>query len=139
MARLKHTLPITGRVQHAATGFSTQCFRQRPHLKTTVMAGLSLLTLTTSAVAQNRIAYLDGNELHEMCQADPAACTGYIMGVADALEATAWPSPRSCRPKSVVAEQIIDLAIKTLKDNPAERHRPAFDLIADEVVRLWPC
>ncbi|MBD8065628.1 hypothetical protein IC608_09080 [Devosia sp. PTR5] len=104
------------------------------------VAALALvLALATPAFAQSRMTFINGNELHEMCQVDRARCEGFIWGVADALEATAWPSPRSCRPKSVIADQVVDLAIQALAGKPAERHRPAFDLIADEVVGLWPC
>ena len=95
--------------------------------------------LASPAFGQGRVVYITGNELLEMCREQQLLCEGYILGVADALEATAWPSPRSCRPKSVLAEQVLDVALGVLVDNPAERHRPAFDLIADEVVRLWPC
>lgn len=109
------------------------------NVRGTLMPLLFVVAFAAPTIAQSRVIYLNGNELHEMCQVDRLSCAGYVMGVADALEAIAWPSPRSCRPKSVVAEQLIDLAIKTVKESPAERHRPAFDLIADEVVRLWPC
>ncbi|SFV32287.1 hypothetical protein SAMN05216456_1599 [Devosia crocina] len=104
-------------------------------LATTVL----IAALASSAMAQSRVVYITGNELKEMCRVDQASCGGYIIGIADALEATAWPAKRSCRPRGVEASQIIDLAIETLRKKPAERHRPAFDLIADEVIAQWPC
>lgn len=111
-------------------------------MRVRAIAGIAMLItcfLPAPASAEGRVVYITGNELLDMCREQQLLCEGYILGVADALEATSWPSPRSCRPKSVLANQVLDVALGVLVDNPAERHRPAFDLIADEVVKLWPC
>jgi hypothetical protein len=106
-----------------------------------ILAPMMLTFICFPAAAQSRTVYVDGNELHAICGdlGQQHYCFGFVAGVADALEATRWPTPRTCRPKQVELTQIVDMAWKQLVDNPADRHRPAFDLVADILVETWPC
>ncbi len=99
-----------------------------------------LLALTGGpAAAQDRLVIMNGNELHQECQARSNVCVGFIMGVADALEALSYPTPKTCRPDRVELQQILDLGRMHIENNPAERHRAAFDILADLFSETWPC
>jgi hypothetical protein len=95
--------------------------------------------LMCSQVFAARSVIMTGEELHKVCQTDQATCTGFITGVADALEAISWPAPHTCRPSAVKLHRIVDLVVKYLADNPARHDEPAFDLVYDAQVAVWPC
>jgi hypothetical protein len=105
-----------------------------------LVAPVAFLLGCVSASAESRLNFMHVDELQEECTANVELCLGFITGVADALEATAWPAQRTCRPKEVTLQQVLDVAMHALQDPLASKtHRPAFDLLADAFVRAWPC
>ncbi|WP_440589650.1 Rap1a/Tai family immunity protein [Pelagibacterium mangrovi] len=98
----------------------------------------ALLT-ATSAIGQSTLIIVNGNELHAECQDRSPICVGYVAGVADALEALSGSVPHTCRQEQVELGQLVDLARQTLIDNPATRHRGAFNIVAEAFVAEWPC
>lgn len=97
-----------------------------------------LATLTASA-ATRVIAFMDGNELLETCQLSKPDCLPYVIGVADALEMVSTRLTNICRPDGVTPEQLRDVLISWVWDNPAERHRPAAKLAGLAYAEAWPC
>ncbi|MET3925147.1 Rap1a/Tai family immunity protein [Devosia sp. 2618] len=92
------------------------------------------------AQAQKRMMFISVEELSQDCRNEGEICLGFIIGVADALEATAWPAKRSCRGKEVQLQEVLDLASGLLVEPPANKAEgPAFDYLADAVVEKWPC
>jgi hypothetical protein len=59
------------------------------HTREGLAAAMLVIALAAPAAAQSRMTFINGNELHEMCQIDWPRCEGFIWGVADAFEATA--------------------------------------------------
>jgi hypothetical protein len=92
------------------------------------------------ANAQSRAVFMDGNELHQECESYSPGCWGFVAGVADALESiTGSAIPHTCRPLEVELRQVVDLAKNTLAENPAQRHRAAFNILAEAFAEAWPC
>lgn len=84
--------------------------------------------------------FITVEELSKDCMGEQEICVGFITGVADALEATAWPAKRSCRGNEVPLQEVLTLA-RELLVTPAvnKSDGPAFDYLADAYVEKWPC
>ena len=107
-----------------------------------LILGTLLTALVTSppAHAQRRTMFITVEELSQDCQGDREFCLGFIIGVADALEATAWPARRSCRGNEVMMQEVLEQAGELLVKPPTNRlDGPAFDYLADAYVERWPC
>jgi hypothetical protein len=98
------------------------------------------LLASAPAQAERRTMFITVEELSQDCAGDHQICMGFITGVADALEATAWPARRSCRGNEVQLQDILDLA-RSLLEGPAVKKvdGPAFDYLADAFIEKWPC
>lgn len=98
-----------------------------------------LLSVSPSQ-AQKRVMIISVEELVQDCRNEGEICFGFIIGVADALEATAWPAKRSCRGNEVLLQEVLDLATELLAEPPVNKSDgPAFDYLADAFVEKWPC
>ena len=81
-------------------------------------------------------SFADGNKLLQVCQSEDSAdvmwCAGYISAAASAAQSD-WVLQNSnlkvCLPSSVTLKQLIDMAVKYLKDHPEKRHYDAFALV----------
>jgi hypothetical protein len=101
---------------------------------------LILLAAASPASGATRVtAFMDGNELLQTCRDREPACLPYVIGVADALEMVSRRLTNICRPDGVTPEQLLDVLISWLEDNPAERHRPAAKLAGMAYAGAWPC
>lgn len=102
---------------------------------------IAIAVFATSPVhAQRRTMFITVEELSKDCMGEREICVGFITGVADALEATAWPNKRSCRGNDVQLKEVLELAMELLAEplvNKADG--PAFDYLADAYVEKWPC
>lgn len=108
----------------------------------TLMLGFMVAVLLTvsPAQAQRRTIFITVDELSQDCAGERQICVGFIVGVADALEATAWPAKRSCRGIEVPLSEVLKRAAGLLDEPPAEKaDGPAFDYLANEFVERWPC
>jgi len=106
-----------------------------------ILGAVAIALLAGSpAQAQRRTMFVTVEELKSDCADKQQICVGFITGVADALEATAWPAKRSCRGNDVSLGEVLERAIKLLKGAPLTKvDSPAFDYLADEFVSRWPC
>jgi Rap1a immunity proteins len=78
------------------------------------------------------ISDLTGNDLLRLCSGNEAfetnVCTGYIEGVRDgSMFATVSlkAKPFFSVPEKVSSDQLRDVVVKYLRDNPGTRHKPA--------------
>lgn len=113
----------------------------RMHIRSLLLGVIATVLLSSSpAQAQKRMMVISVDELVQDCRGEGEICVGFIIGVADALEATAWPAKRSCRGKEVQLQDILDLAKRLLTELPVNKaDGPAFDYLADAFVEKWPC
>jgi Rap1a immunity proteins len=82
--------------------------------------------------------WYDGNELYRWCTgADRSGCLGYVTGVAS-VEAALNAIP-ICFPAKATANQLRDVVIAYLRDNPADRHMSALVLVSNAYVASFPC
>jgi hypothetical protein len=92
--------------------------------------------------------FLNGNSLFDQCQGEDAAgqrerdyktglCTGYVIGVADALHETSFCVPGG--PTGVSAAQLRDVVKLYLHDHPERRHYSADSLVTDALKEKFPC
>ncbi|SRR6266436_68773 len=88
--------------------------------------------------------FLDGNALYRYCTATDAfsqgACIGYVDGVADLMGFSDDVAKRpQCIPVSVQAQQVVDVVVKFLRDNPADRNYNADSLVFAAIHQAWNC
>jgi len=86
-------------------------------------------------------AFHSANELYASCDPDPraSACTEYVAGVTDGLWALDSHLTEICLPDGVVLSQTVDVVVKWLKDNPAQRHYSASSDIEVALREAFPC
>jgi hypothetical protein len=106
---------------------------------------LFLLLLPNLCAAQQQLpsegpskgfSFADGNKLLQLCQSEDTAdvmwCAGYISATASAAQSD-WvlknSSLKVCLPSNVTLKQLIDMAVKYLKEHPEKRHYDAFGLV----------
>jgi len=90
-------------------------------------------------------SWLNGNQLRQWCnEADIGLCMGYVVGVADAMEAfhsygKAFLDWRACIPNDVTRGQLMAVAKKFLNDHPEDLHLAAVGIVAQSMVEAFPC
>jgi hypothetical protein len=106
---------------------------------------LTLLLVLGVSGGGARAAFDDGNSLLSKCSGtdyySEGICDGYIRGVADAFEAAAnfFKPFKSCVPNGITQKQLVDVAVKFLKDNPQERHTSSAAQVFVAMNKAWPC
>jgi hypothetical protein len=88
-----------------------------------------------------RVAYYEGNELHELCQKDEVSCTTYILGVIDGQFSVIIGTSRDvayCIPSGSKAKQVKDVVVAYLTAHPESRHLLASGLITNALAGAWP-
>jgi Ssp1 endopeptidase immunity protein Rap1a len=74
-------------------------------------------------------------------------CVGFTRGVADtialwrgaALNAAEGDKAPACIPEKATTQQLVDIGLKFIRENPAERHIPASALLMRAFHAVWPC
>lgn len=112
------------------------------------IALLALSITPTAQAADYRPTYFySGNDLLRVCEEANGAlvCLGYVMGISDILMGIAHNTghPRSaakyCSEKGTTGRQMKDATVLFLKNNPAQRTRPAAELVLAAFKQAWPC
>ena len=99
----------------------------------------SVVSVPITALAAQ--AFVSGNDLYERCTEPPpgsgpqVACNGYILGVADLL----MMDERVCMPHGVVSQQLLDIVVKYLRDNPAKRQFSGASETTLALTDAFPC
>jgi hypothetical protein len=87
--------------------------------------------------------WVNGNDHWEWCQhtseknfkpVSAGFCTGYILGVLDALNGAIM-----CVPQAVTKGQLTDVVKLWLRDNPGQRQYVASDLVITALKEKFPC
>lgn len=112
-------------------------------------AGLLCLVLTALVVphdttAQSVQGFKDGNELLRICTSrlpfESGICLGYLQGIADQMEAMRSANKaRPCLPAGVVGQQLTDVVVKYLQQNPVMRTEPGAHLATIAIGDAWGC
>lgn len=82
-----------------------------------------------------------GEMLNRMCNKNPVdgrtynPCTSYILGIVDGLAI----SNRVCLPSGATTDQIVQVAVKHLRNTPERWHLHATDLLEEALVSAFPC
>lgn len=94
-------------------------------------------------------AFYSGNELFDICTTERASsayfektyeCVAYIAGAVDSInDARAANKLKKCIPGKVTISQLKDVSVKFLRENPADRDKPASVLVLAATRKAWPC
>lgn len=106
-------------------------------MKRTVIAGMLVTMMSGHAMA-----VMDGNELHEQCEANTAFALGYVVGIVDGYFFSNWKMSGKnliCFPKGSQSKQSMDIICEHIKSHPQDRHLPAGHLSLRSLVEAWPC
>lgn len=102
--------------------------------------------LMTSLYSPAKANFVGGNQLHQWCQnngrVEQSLCMGFIVGVADAIQAAqynGYRGPTVCFPDASNVGQVVDVGKKWLVDHPHLRHIVASDLVRDALEQAFPC
>lgn len=89
------------------------------------------------------LALFNGNDLHKACtDGNKQFLTGYVGGTFDMLEGAkvqAGVKSAYCKPRKATLGQLVDITCKWLKENPAQRHRPAALVANMALAEAYPC
>jgi len=111
---------------------------------------LTIVLLFSFGQANAVGGYKSGNELLGYCDlylTDPGRfngglCAGYILGVVDAAgsyEAWGVMTQPFCVPIGVTVGQLVQIAYKSLKEEPETLHLLASGLVANALTEAFPC
>jgi Rap1a immunity proteins len=99
---------------------------------------LIFTALIASALWPCAALAIDGNELLQSCAIQTAPdCTRYIAGVVDALRGV--PYFAICPPNAADYRQMVDVAVKKLRDQPDIRHYNAAHVVGIALRAAFPC
>ncbi len=98
--------------------------------------------------------FRNGNDLLSDCEKDHAdagyaVCLSYIMGAVDVIGSSQgtvdndfksyWKLPSVCMPTDVTMQQVVDVVVKNLKENPETRTDSASWIIVRALEHAWAC
>lgn len=115
--------------QNALTGIIRVCL---------IIAGVAFVNAASPQIANAR-SYESGDTLLSLCEEPQDSplygfCTGYIVGAADALDEGLF-----CPPEEHAKQQIVDVTVRWLRDNPEDRPGTAHSLVARALAEKFPC
>lgn len=106
-------------------------------------AAIAFLVASTTVAQADTDKELGGNELLAQCQRTDfngrSWCFGYVMGVSEMFVETGMYGLNACPSATIPQTQLVDIVVKHLKDNPADRHIGARYLIGAALYRAFPC
>jgi hypothetical protein len=120
--------------------------------RTVVMKRIILVTTLLTVLGSGSASATTGNDLLKHCGASNegdvktamyiAACTSYLSGVWNTLKMFEEDNVvgfAKCIPDGVTVDQVRDVVIKRLKDNPKDRHWYAAAHVMYAMAEAWPC
>jgi hypothetical protein len=110
-------------------------------MKTLILAASLTLILTTPA--QAFVAYGTGRDLQDKCtdgrQVARAYCDGYISAIASALNYVGIGPYKTCIPQEVTVGEMRKIVVRHMDEYPQDLLYTAVDLIAEPLVKTFPC
>jgi hypothetical protein len=104
-----------------------------------LLISLGLALGQAQAGATPRSITESGNVFLAQCTAEPIdrlVCASYVIGLWDgAIAFNRW----ACLPNGASYEQLLDVGIDFIRENPSMRHRPTRDLLLVSWRRAFPC
>ena len=109
-----------------------------------VLTALVTLAGGTATAATNTTFFIDGDELlgycHSRNQIQVGMCNGIIVGVSDGATSSAVDAGTGfCQPVTTTRGMLQSLVVKWLEAHPADRSRPAAELITRAFIEAFPC
>ncbi len=106
------------------------------------IAGLVACCLALAAPA--RAEYFEtGRDLYQKCKAAGTAsqvfCFGFIIGIADVMEDNSLDGRSACIPKDATIQQVAEVVIRFLEDNPDIRDFTGESLTVQALSERYPC
>ena len=101
-----------------------------------------MVALTSMAAAQTLSGggFRSGDDILVVCTGKNIPhCTGYLMGIADAMDANPINGYRACIPQGVIGGQLQGVVVEYLTRNAALRHQAAAGLVAEAYEQGFPC
>jgi len=120
----------------------------REHPVVASLLGFYLLALAVTvspSKAQNRED--TGNDWLKKCSADASKadsranlgmCYGYLIAISDIVSIIP-ESLRYCLAQGVTMDQVRQVTLKYLRDNPSKTHEPFVSLVLDALREAFPC
>jgi hypothetical protein len=104
-----------------------------------IIAGVAFVNAAGTQIASAAGGYESGDTLLSLCEKPQDStlygfCAGYIIGAADALDEGLF-----CPPKGHAKQQIVDVTVRWLRDNPENRDDTAHSLVARALAENFPC
>ena len=108
------------------------------------LAALVALAGGPLLAATNTTFFVDGDELLRYCHSgreiQRGLCNGIIVGVSDGASSTAPEAGTGfCQPVKTTRGMLQSLVVKWLEAHPADRSRPAAELITRAFIEAFPC
>jgi hypothetical protein len=117
-------------------------------MKSLVITGAILIAATISfvqPVAAGSPGEWTGNRVAADCQVSAGkrsvegamratTCYGYVRGVGDGFIAAG-----ACLPSAITTQQLVDVAVKFMRENPQHRHEYAAHIFQASWAAAWPC
>jgi len=100
-----------------------------------------LLGVSGSAASQSSRG-LTANDLYSICQSNRNVCMAYVRGAVEGYQWSATVHNNKdlfCLPTGHDFGQVTDVVIKSLRDDPANRHEQAILIVLLSVVKAFPC
>lgn len=79
--------------------------------------------------------FYNGNTLYKLATASPSMFRGYVVGVHDSTKLRRL----FCTPDAGDAQQVGDIVLQFLQNNPQRRAEQAQGLVVDALGAAWPC
>jgi hypothetical protein len=110
--------------------------------RTVATLGAFLSLAPCGAHADRPMGFMTGNELLSVCDSSSDACIAYVMGVVDmgVLAQLFGQTPLAiCVPHGVMAKQLNDIVMRSLREHPQNQQAGAASLILFALRQTWPC
>ena len=93
--------------------------------------------------------WLSASKLYEVCQKKSAGCPAYIQGVIDMSSMLEKTVDREsalrgmltvyCLPEGLSGGDIMDVVVKHIRENPAQRAHAAAEIVTEALIKAFPC
>jgi Rap1a immunity proteins len=108
-----------------------------------LIAAVAVVTLVGNAeAATEATAAMNGHRLMQGCSSATSKkapwktiyCYGYVRGIADGFISTG-----ACLPPQVNTQQLVEVALRYLRDHPEKRHLGSGGVLIPAWGEAWPC
>lgn len=108
-------------------------------------AGAVVIVVMAVRAAAGAQSFLTGNRLYDYCESKNDAaktrfCLGFVAGIAETIgEVNRVNGSGVCIPLGATAEQTMNVTRRYLEAHPADLHEGATTLVANALLKAFPC